>query len=143
MNGLSAPDRERLLKVLGLLSSDHAGERDAAALAAMRFLHERNITWSDVLAAPWSDGTAFAVFADNLHEEVRRENARRNADQRRRTGWRETVAHCLEKWGSLKPWELKFLRALLDLPSAGRLPPKDRRALSEIADRVLGTERAA
>jgi hypothetical protein len=37
--------------ILGMLGSDQSGERDAAALAAMRLLHEHHLTWPDVLSA--------------------------------------------------------------------------------------------
>jgi hypothetical protein len=39
----------RLVKVLGLLGSDHSGERDNAARLATRILKEANLTWYDVL----------------------------------------------------------------------------------------------
>lgn len=41
--------RKRLVRVLGMLGSDHAGERDAAALVATRMLKEAGLTWYDVL----------------------------------------------------------------------------------------------
>jgi hypothetical protein len=49
---LSAQDRARLAAILGRLGSDHAGERDAAALAASRFLRQRKLAWGDVLGPP-------------------------------------------------------------------------------------------
>ena len=39
----------KLVKVLGLLGSDHAGERDNAARQATRILNEARLTWYDVL----------------------------------------------------------------------------------------------
>jgi hypothetical protein len=39
----------KLVKVLGMLSSDHAGERDNAAKLATRLLKESGLTWYDVL----------------------------------------------------------------------------------------------
>jgi hypothetical protein len=49
---LSNPDRERLAKLLGLLGSDHQGERDAAGLAAHRLVVERGLVWADVVCLP-------------------------------------------------------------------------------------------
>lgn len=49
---LSRAERDRLIRILGLLGSDHGGERDAAGLAASRMLRARGITWSDVIAEP-------------------------------------------------------------------------------------------
>lgn len=39
-------------KLLGMLGSDHAGERDAAGLAAHRLRQQAGITWSALLAPP-------------------------------------------------------------------------------------------
>ena len=45
--------RAKLAKIAGLLASDHAGERDSAALAATRILRGAGATWEDViLSAP-------------------------------------------------------------------------------------------
>lgn len=42
-------DIERLERILGLLASDHAGERAAAALAASAFIARHDLTWHDVI----------------------------------------------------------------------------------------------
>jgi hypothetical protein len=39
----------KLVKVLGMLGSDHAGERDNAACKATQILKEARLTWYDVL----------------------------------------------------------------------------------------------
>ncbi len=49
---LSPHDRERLVRVLKLLSSDHAGERAAAALAATRIIAGAGVDWEDVVDPP-------------------------------------------------------------------------------------------
>ena len=49
MTALSETELVRLEKLLGLLSSDHAGERASAGAMAWRFLRERRLTWADVL----------------------------------------------------------------------------------------------
>lgn len=51
---------ERLSKVLGLLGSKHAGERDAAALQAERIRGEIGMTWEHLLI-----GTAQALIDAN------------------------------------------------------------------------------
>lgn len=56
-NILLAPaDIERFGKLLGMLGSDHDGERAAAAAMATRFLQQRGLSWSEfvssVLAVP-------------------------------------------------------------------------------------------
>jgi septal ring factor EnvC (AmiA/AmiB activator) len=42
-------DLARLNRILGLLGSDHPGERASAALAATNFLKKHDMTWDDVL----------------------------------------------------------------------------------------------
>jgi hypothetical protein len=43
---------DKLTKILGLLGSDHPGERDAAAQAANKLVRERGLTWGDIVAPP-------------------------------------------------------------------------------------------
>lgn len=106
---LPAPDRAKLAKLLGMLGSDHAGERDAAGLAAHRLLQRRGLTWPAVLAPPRTREPLQAT-------------------------WRQTCAACLERRGSLRPWEAGFLT---DLPNFRRVSSKQRYTLQEIANRVL------
>ena len=40
---------ERLVKLLGMLASPHAGERAAAGLKATEFLRSLKLTWADVI----------------------------------------------------------------------------------------------
>ena len=42
-------DLTRLSRILELLSSDHAGERAAAATAATAFIKKHDLTWLDIL----------------------------------------------------------------------------------------------
>ena len=44
-------DRQRLAAILGMLGSEHAGERAAAALQAEAFRRHHNLTWAELLAA--------------------------------------------------------------------------------------------
>jgi hypothetical protein len=109
---LGKADRERLVKLLGLLGSDHAGERDAAALAASRLLKTNGLTWEDALTP-------------------------RPVERRRpeHSTWRTTCARLIENPRALRPWERTFVA---DLPSFQRISTKQRYVLSEIATRVLG-----
>jgi hypothetical protein len=45
MPALTRTDRERLAKLLGMLGSQHAGERDNAALAIERLRRELGLSW--------------------------------------------------------------------------------------------------
>jgi hypothetical protein len=42
-------DVARLDRILGLLGSEHAGERASAALAATTLINRHNLTWWDIL----------------------------------------------------------------------------------------------
>jgi hypothetical protein len=112
MTGLAQADRTKLVKLLALLGSDHAGERDAAGMAAHRLLKQRGMTWEDALSP--------------------RAVERRLPEM---GTWRRTVALVLESGRYIRPWEREFLT---DLPKFRRLSVKQRYVLSEIAKRVLG-----
>ena len=49
-------DRDKLAKLLGLLSSEHAGERASAGAIADRLVREAGLTWSAVVAGFTSSG---------------------------------------------------------------------------------------
>lgn len=116
MIALSPTDRQRLVKLLGLLGSDYAGERDAAGLAAHRLIRDRGLGWEDVIEPLQSPG----------------------ANHPTSQPWRQTVAECLRQPCALRTWERDFLRSLLNFD---RISPKQRSVLGQIADRVL--QRAA
>ena len=48
MAGLALTEaaRDRLSKLLGMLGSDHAGERDNAGVAANRLVRDAGLTWN-------------------------------------------------------------------------------------------------
>ena len=112
---LPAEAREKLAKLLGLLGSDHPGERDAAGLAAHRLLQQHQLTWRDVL----------------IPEQPHREPLY--------STWRATCAELTERSGDLRPWERQFV---VDLPKFQRISTKQRYVLNEIAVRVLGSRDA-
>jgi hypothetical protein len=45
-------DTDRLVKLCGMLGSDYAGERAAAAAKADALVRAHGLTWHDVIAAP-------------------------------------------------------------------------------------------
>jgi hypothetical protein len=49
---LSPDTRRKLVGVLGMLSSSHAGERDAAAQLATRMVRGAGLTWEAVVVVP-------------------------------------------------------------------------------------------
>jgi hypothetical protein len=95
-----------------MLGSDHAGERDAAGLAAHRLLQKRGLSWEDALTPQ--------PVERRLPEH---------------TTWRTTCARLMENPRALRPWERSFVA---DLPKFPRISVKQRYILNEIATRVLG-----
>jgi hypothetical protein len=111
---LARSDRVRLVKLLSMLGSDHAGERDAAGLAAHRFLQKRGLSWEQALSPQRVEHRLPELGT-----------------------WRKTVAACLASQMPLRPWEKGFLA---DLPQFQRLSVKQRYILKEIARRILGEQ---
>jgi len=99
-------DLTRLVRILGMLGSDHDGERAAAALAADRLVRGSGWTWWDLLAparvsrpvrSQWADPfTDRLAAAESRMRQLRSENARlqeqvrklrQRLDLRTRPGW--------------------------------------------------------
>jgi hypothetical protein len=49
MRGLDPSAADKLVKVCGLLASDHDGERAAAARQAVKMLQAAGLTWGDII----------------------------------------------------------------------------------------------
>ena len=79
-------DPDRLVKLLGMLGSDHAGERAAAGLKAYQLLRSRGLTWADVIRVP-------TAYDDDDPE----------------AAWRRMRQACLRRVALLTPKERAFL----------------------------------
>jgi hypothetical protein len=112
MKPLPEKARQDLQKILGLLASDHDGERDAAVRAATRLLERHGLKWCEILSLPQPPKRE-PLFST----------------------WRVTCQKLMQRHGDLRPWERKFVA---DLPAFPRISTKQRYVLAEIADRVLG-----
>ena len=106
---LAPGDRRRLAGVLARLASNHAGERDAAALLASRIVRDRDLTWLDVLQVdlpvPAQEPTPPCRGTD--------------------------LALCLHHLSRLSSWEREFVQSVARVL---RRTPGQSRKLSEIAD---------
>ena len=74
-------DRERLIKLLGLLGSDHNGEIAAAGRTADALIRDAGVTWADVMAPETVQRELIdALRAENeeLREMVRRLSVQNN-----------------------------------------------------------------
>jgi len=92
------------LGILGRLESSFGGERDAAALAAVRFLRERKLRWGDVVLP-------------NLG------SARTEVDS-------SDLATCIRNLDQLTAWERQFVVSLRSFP---RISAKQLAVLRDIA----------
>ena len=52
MSDLTTAERQRLARILGMVGSEHAGERAAAGLKAEEFRKKHGLTWAEMLAQP-------------------------------------------------------------------------------------------
>ncbi|UEM08148.1 hypothetical protein JL101_036250 (plasmid) [Skermanella rosea] len=86
---LDRANSDRLVKLLGMLGSDHAGEVANAGAAAHRLLQSAGLTWAEVIVRPVESGP---------------KTWREPAD------WRGAVSICLGMPGApLSEWDRSFL----------------------------------
>ncbi len=116
MAALPATDRTKLAKLLGLLGSNHQGERDAAGLAAHRLVQSHNATWFDVVAPVPSDDDDAPEPTPNPSQD-----------------WRTLAAACGRYPHLLDRWEYEFI---IGLPRFPRLSVKQHDKLRKIATRL-------
>jgi hypothetical protein len=113
---LSSSDRTRLARILGMLGSDHVGERAAAGLAAHRLVQRAGVTWYDVIKPPPHLKEPPISTSGSLP-------------------WREIVEELLVGQPELLPdWELNFL---LTIRRRSHISQKQTCVLDEIVERVV------
>jgi hypothetical protein len=91
---LSGPERDRLAELLGVLGSDHDGERAGARLLATRMLKDNGLTWADLIGS--------LSFSRQSH----------GCRSGPAYGWRDAVEACGSKTSLLNPWEQQFLSSV-------------------------------
>lgn len=115
---LHPPQRDRLVKLCGLLGSDHAGERDSAAVMASRLLRECGLTWADVILPQLELADA----------------AGSNRAAPPTTGGHAAAARwVLARQVMLNRWERSFIEGIQDRPT---LTPRQAATLAGIIDRL-------
>jgi hypothetical protein len=96
---------EHIIKLLGMLGSDHAGERAAAGLKADQFIRQLGVTWRDVVAIPAADWEEM-VWACRKREHVlsdRERNFLHNISHLRRPPSDKQLAWLQAIYGRLHP----------------------------------------
>lgn len=85
-------DLDHFRKMLGMLGSDQAGERSAAALKCSSWLRDRGLTWSDVtlpVSGPDVLAQRSGMTAEDLERAVRRANPSRANQAEKRAAWEQ------------------------------------------------------
>ena|SRR5215211_6431774 len=100
----------RLVKLCGMLGSEHDGERAAAAMKADQLLREHGLRWSDAIRLTPHKPTHAPEPDDDVGD------------------WRAVCRACQRHAARLSDWELGFLRSLETFaePSAKQLSCLDR-----------------
>jgi hypothetical protein len=124
---LTADQRQKLARVLGMLGSGHSGERDAAALAAHRLVQGAGCTWQDILTPK--------VEHQRWKPEPEWDEPEPDWPPPRPTftTWRRTAASLLSRPDLLTAWEISFLQSINERFS---LSPRQFEVLADIVRRV-------
>lgn len=107
---------DRLAKLLGMLGSDHAGERASAGAKADKAIRAAGLTWRDVII-----GSAHNQEMPN-YSEIHGWH------------WRIRAEWALEQDDFLTDWEIGFLTSLLD---QNRLTRRQYACLAGISNKIL------
>jgi hypothetical protein len=65
---MSDIDRAKLARILGMLGSEHAGERASAALQAEAFRKRHGMTWEEMLALPAVEVVVESVWTPPIYD---------------------------------------------------------------------------
>jgi hypothetical protein len=127
MPALSAPALDRFVKLCGLLTSEHDGERATAARMASDLLRQHRLTWAEVLTPAPAQARSCPACA-----------ARSAAPRRAAAGsWRKTLATLAElavrRPSMFTTWERAFICNLLDRRTISK---RQREILAELAEKA-------
>jgi hypothetical protein len=106
---LAPADRVRLVNILGMLGSEHDGERASAGLLASRMLRDRGLQWIDLIGTPKRQIGVPPSYGAT---------------------WRADLTLAQRHVSFTRPWERTFIASVSQRHS---LTPKQRLVLREIA----------
>ena len=95
---LTQADREKLARLLGMLGSAHAGERDNAARMADALVRRAGATWVDVVLSPTLPASDAPPSFNVFHDWPR--------------SWRTAVHVCQQAPAGLSDWDRDFLAVI-------------------------------
>lgn len=120
---LSRAERDRLVKLLALMSSDHVGERASAGQMATRMLKGRGLSWCDVIRDE-----------QPIWKEPTRPQAPAKPPTTPAASWMAQIRFVLSQEASLTAWERSFA---VSLGSRSRITPRQADVLVQLVDRLL------
>ena len=98
-------DLDKFVKILGMLGSDHAGERAAAGALADKMRRDAGVSWGDVIAADHV-GDHLSSIHRMIEFAIRREH--------NLNFWERNFLHSLRMWrGSMSEKQLRQLDAIV------------------------------
>jgi hypothetical protein len=102
-------DLDRLVKLRGMLGSDHFGERAAAAAKAAKLVRSANVTWKDLLRLRHSPPSRRSRYQPEEHA--------------------DDAKACLDSGVQVSEWEARFLESI---QSFDTLSDKQREVLERL-----------
>lgn len=121
---LTNTDRDRLIKVLGLLESNHDGERAAAGFMAAQMLRDRGLDWNDLISPAEPPALRQPVTVRSMRVPTYPASS-----------WIAQIQFLRRHAARLNAWETEFLRSAV---ARTRLTTRQGEILFEIQDRLLG-----
>ena len=119
MTALSPAERTRLVALLGMLGSDHAGERANAGSLAAKLIRERGLTWGDLVTPVLPSG----------QESARQHRASGEATVQ------ADIRFCSRYFSHLTAWEQTFVASV---SGRAKLSEKQAQILRQAADKLRG-----
>ena len=116
----TALDHEKLIRVLGMLGSDHPGERANAAAAADRMIREAGLRWPDIIQPKLAPPSRRQREFENL---------------------KEALDYTLDFAGELSEWELSFIWSVRRQRTP--ISPKQSAIVRQIIEKCRRAEAAA
>jgi hypothetical protein len=114
-------DRDKLVKILRMFSSDHDGEVASAARRAHALLKAHALDWDDLIIP----------VGRHTYERQPPPPPPSNGDEA------DMIHHCAERGVCLTPWEREFIQSISDsILEWGRLTTKQRAVLDRIVNKL-------
>jgi hypothetical protein len=125
--------RDLLLKLCGMLGSEHHGERAAAALKITELMQSAGLRWDDLLS-----GSTASLGCRGEELDPERHPAEVRVACRRWTDWRADLAFCRRHQDWLSDADLAYVNGLLQILGSGRtgLRASDHTSIAIIASRL-------